>query len=392
MTAPIALPEQIYRTADGYQVRVKIGGKLLAKRFPIDTPIAKLEDTRDTFRIQLRRAKQSIASGAVLPRTARTLRDDVAIYVEHLRGRVAAKDLHPTTLDGFDRYLRAWCVRFGDRPRGEIRTREILEALAEFEREGIVREAPLAPASVNKCRLALLRLYEYMNVHDDLDNPHNPVAAVPLRTPPKPEPRGASYDVLEKILAKLPAGTPTAARLTLAAYTGMRPCEIMRIRAADWNKRAAELYIRTGKGGPRRTIALLPQAAAALAELERLDAWGEYWAAPVGRALRAAKIAAGYPEIELRAYDMRHSFGTLTYQLTGDIKATKEQLGHSTLAMTERYVEAAVSPTLKRVHSALLKRFGGDTDTGKGKRRQLKAGAKATRTGNTLVAVRGGRA
>jgi integrase len=383
------LPECIYRRPDGYQVKVKLGGRELTKRYPFDTPIAKMEDTRDEFRIQLRHAAASVASGATLPRNARTFRDDVETYLAHLRGRVAAKDLHPTSLDGFERYLEAWCAHFGDRPRGEIKTREFSDQLAAFEREGVVREAPLGPETVNKVRLAALGLYEYMNVREDLADAPNPVTRVPRRTPPKPEGRGINYEILAAILGKLPAGSPTAARLALAAYTGLRPCEIASIHVADWNKRTGELYVRTAKGGPRATIALLPQATRALEELERLDAWGYYWPSPVGRALTAAKIAAGYPHVELRAYDMRHSYGTLVYLETGDIKATNEALRQKTLRMTERYVEAAVSPMLKRVHATLAKRFDPGTDTGKGKAAK---GRKATRTGNTLVAVRGGRA
>ena len=41
-------------------------------------------------------------------------------------------------------------------------------------------------------------------------------------------------------------------------------------------------------------------------------------------------------------YDMRHSFGTEVYRSTGDLKVTKEMMGHSTMRMTERYTLAAV--------------------------------------------------
>jgi len=41
-------------------------------------------------------------------------------------------------------------------------------------------------------------------------------------------------------------------------------------------------------------------------------------------------------------YDLRHSFGTAIYRATGDLKITKELMGHSAIRMTERYTLAAV--------------------------------------------------
>ena len=40
-------------------------------------------------------------------------------------------------------------------------------------------------------------------------------------------------------------------------------------------------------------------------------------------------------------YAMRHTFATNAYALTGDLKAVSEAIGHKSLKMTERYVEAA---------------------------------------------------
>ena len=153
------LPEQIYRRPTGYQVVVRLGGRQLTKRYPLTTPIATMETKRDEFRIELRHAAESVASGATLPRLTRTFADDCETYLVHLRKRVAAGDLHPTSLDGFERYLDAWCVHFGGRPRAEIKTREFSDRLAAFESEGVVREAPLGPETVNKVRLAALGLY-----------------------------------------------------------------------------------------------------------------------------------------------------------------------------------------------------------------------------------------
>ena len=144
----------------------------------------------------------------------------------------------------------------------------------------------------------------------------------------------------------------------------------MRIQPTDWDERGGTLLTRTAKGGPAATLKLLPQATQALRELARLKAWGVYWAAPVSRAFQAAVTAAGYGHLvakgdgargQLVPYDLRHCLGTLIYQQTGDLKAVKESLRHSTLKLSERYMAAAVSPMLDRVHGQLAEYFGPTT-------------------------------
>jgi integrase len=164
------------------------------------------------------------------------------------------------------------------------------------------------------------------------------------------------------------------------AYTGMRPVEIMRIRPdEDWDRTNQTLLIRTAKGGLAARMHLLPQATQALEELARLQAWGDYWAAPVSRAFTVAREAAGYGDLKLVPYDLRHCYGTLIYEETGDLKAVKEALRHSTLRLSERYMAAAVSPMLEKVHRKLSAYFA---DRGKA---QAKAHATAKRTGFKII-------
>jgi len=154
-----------------------------------------------------------------------------------------------------------------------------------------------------------------------------------------------------RILAALPKGSRTAARITIMLLLGLRPCEIMRIQAPyDWHRAAKTLYVRTAKGGRPRT---LPLDADATAALELLDThpkggWGTFTSAPAARMFKAAIGKAGLGHYlahgaRLVPYSMRHTFATNAYALTGDIEAVSLGIGHKTLQQTHRYVEAAVS-------------------------------------------------
>jgi integrase len=398
ITKTTTLPECVTRTPHGFFVKVKIGGRTLSKRFRRrpDLTVEELANTRDEFRLELRRAAESIRTGAVpaapTPAPA-TLDDDRIAYLDEHLGAV-----HANTRDQWERYLLAWCnyvpsdggPRLGDRARATIRTATLIEAINEFERHGIVRPRPLEAETYNKVRLCLYRLYEVMNGVQEMPEAANPVRHVPRRTPPKAEARGQDYGLLEAILEKIPPGKTkgaTKARLVLMAYHGLRPVEIMSIRRGDWNPAAAELYVRTGKGGKHRTIQLIPKASAALETLERLGAWGPYPTETPSRAFKKAKIAAGY-ELDITPYDLRHSFGTWVYKATGDIKMVKESMAHSSIRMTERYVEAAVSPMLKEVHKKLMTAFGDapPPPPARGKR-QAAAARRAANAGPGLTLV-----
>ena len=354
------LPPGITRTAHGFRCAVRVRPfPLETGRFPPEATIEEMKDWLYATRARLRTARTSDdRTGRGTPAAATTLADDVALYLDAYLG-----DVHPSTRTNRERYLRAWVTVFPNRSRQSLSTDEIAQALADFGRDGIVRDKPLSADTLYQVRLALYRLYEALNTDAEV----NPVRRVPVPKATKPEPRGVSYEIVKAILAQLKPGTPTTARLLLMAYTGLRPCEVMRIQPTDWNVTAATLLTRTAKGGPAATLKLVPQAEQALQELARLKAWGPYWAAPVSRAFQAAVTAAGYPHLvakgdgargQLVPYDLRHCMGTLIYQQTGDLKAVKETLRHSTLRLSERYMAGAVSPMLDRVHSELTAYFG----------------------------------
>ena len=127
--------------------------------------------------------------------------------------------MHASTRGNRERYLNAWVELLGTRSRQSVTTQEEISALNHFRQKGIVKGTPLKPETVNQVRLALLRLYEWLNTDHEI----NPVKRVPLDKVAKPDARGVTYNVVDADSRQAAPGTPTAARCRLMAYTGMRP-------------------------------------------------------------------------------------------------------------------------------------------------------------------------
>ena len=125
------------------------------------------------------------------------------------------------------------------------------------------------------------------------------------------------------------AGSKAKVRCRLMAFTGMRPSEIMRYRPEHWNRVDRVLTVLTGKGGRTRTIPLTGRRRSGIARFSRHSApVGRFSTSTVHRAFRLALARLGITGI--RPYDLRHSYGTAMYQVTGDTRIVKELLGHST--------------------------------------------------------------
>ena len=54
----------------------------------------------------------------------------------------------------------------------------------------------------------------------------------------------------------------------------------------------------------------------------------------------------------VRPYDLRHSYGTAMYRLTGDEHAVQQLLGHAKIEMTHRYTLGGVDARLRAAVAA----------------------------------------
>lgn len=319
------LPRGITKRKEGWRIFVQVDGRIFTKRFKPSTPQSLVETALIRARQRMPAGRQSLAEG--------TLAADVQRYLAAYFRDGAGKDERA-------RHLRLWTEAIGaDVWRSDVTREDVSRILHGW------RSAGLAADTCNKRRAALLAFYNGLEGKGGT----NPVRDVPKFRAAAPLPRGLTYKQIVKALKKLPK-CRTRARLKVMAFTGARPIQVRRLSPDDWDEQAQTLILHAtekGHGTKPHCVPLSAQAQAALREFENTDAWGSFSLAPMGRMWKAAVKAAGITE-PVRVYDLRHSFGTAIYRSTGDLRITKELLGHASFAMTERYTLSAI-PDRQRV-------------------------------------------
>jgi integrase len=135
--------------------------------------------------------------------------------------------------------------------------------------------------------------------------------------------------------------------IIVALNTGMRHGEILGLSWDQIDFKRMTLTVEKTKSGRPRTIPLNPPL---LRELERLrsqDGHGPYvFTNPdTGRPLRSLKTSfkaacrrAGI--LALRFHDLRHTFGSRLVEKGVDIETVRSLLGHSSIAITQRYIHS----------------------------------------------------
>lgn len=156
------------------------------------------------------------------------------------------------------------------------------------------------------------------------------------------------------------ADPETCAILGLAAFAGLRACEIARL---DWSEvglvdRVKQIRVVDGKGGHGRIVPLsaaltevlrgLPQRRGPV--ITRLDGRAGQ-ALPHRISQRASKYLHSMGIVET-LHQLRHRFATSAYQACRDIRAVQELLGHQSPNSTAIYAAAASEVARAAVESA----------------------------------------
>lgn len=148
-------------------------------------------------------------------------------------------------------------------------------------------------------------------------------------------PRPINRGDLHRLLSALPDDLRRA--VCLGAYAGLRVSEAAALEWADVDIETRRARI-TGKGQKTRLVALSPLLIDhLLPDTGRnvVTGTGQAYTASslqrrVNRAIRAAGVDATF-------HQLRHRYGTLAYQATGDLIAVGRQMGHSSPVTTAIY-------------------------------------------------------
>ena len=231
---------------------------------------------------------------------------------------------------------------------------DVNEVVREIRAQSGIRGQALAPATLNR-RLAFVRrlLSLAYKRWGWLDQPlHQRVELLPERNE-------RHVYLTEKQVARLASLCPRAGdAILLAAYTGIRRGHLLRLTAADVIDDCLSLGIDSKTGAPQ-IIPLHPKVKAIAAGLP-LRVTNQV----LREEFEAARQTMG---LAIRFHDLRHTFASWLLQGGADVMHVRDFLGHSSVAVTQRYAHLKTShlrdalgrigaPTAQRLHKPKKKK------------------------------------
>ena len=183
----------------------------------------------------------------------------------------------------------------------------------------------------------------------------NPTEVLTLPVVPQHLPRPIDEDELAEALNV--ARPKMRAMLTLAAFAGLRCCEIATLDWSDFRREpsgAAFIVIRKGKGSKQRTVEV------GRTVVQALQAFGPKRRGPMflgqdGAQIGARSVSSSINRflrvhgIDATAHQLRHRYGTVAYQLSHDLRMVQEQLGHASPNTTAGYARASADAAARMV-------------------------------------------
>lgn len=166
-------------------------------------------------------------------------------------------------------------------------------------------------------------------------------------------PQWVSKPDLEKLLDTLPDDLARAVRL--GAYAGLRVSEVARLSWSDVDLEMSVLRVygqktetyRAVKVSPLLLDQLLPYTGGNIVTGTRQPMTGATLQRRVNRAIKAAGVDATF-------HKLRHRYGTVAYQATGDLLAVAKQMGHASIVTTSGYA-AASGEAADKIASAVMR-------------------------------------
>jgi integrase len=362
--APRRIEQGIFRDGDHLVAVVRIGSHSAAERctFPLGTDLRTIRAWRHQTQSDLLNAHPSSAGTG-------TLAGDVPRFLETIEAGRRRQD--------FAALLQHWIASpIGRMDRRDITAYDILQQRTVWLDQGV------AIVTVNH-RLRALRALTFALDGETL------YPTIKYLKPPTRAPRAIPIQYIHWILDAIPDrgraprfGHPPAyselkIRLRIIAWTGIPPIQLEKLRPQDVDLRAGRLHLpqrQKGKGSPAVWVDLLPAAQDAFLDYAKVGLWrkrysrssaSKCWKSAIKRVTkmleREALETGDRSDVDAflyaippgcRPYDLRHSFATELYRVTGDIRAVAELCQHANLDTTKTYTGGAVS---ERAASAIAK-------------------------------------
>ena len=151
------------------------------------------------------------------------------------------------------------------------------------------------------------------------------------------EPRPITEQMLQQILA---IGGRTREWAILAAYAGLRGCEVLQVQGDHVfeDHRGPALLIPNGKGGRQATIPAHPLV---VDVITAYPAGKVIWPMSTAGLQKAWKVELAKHGLACRFHQLRHRFATQVYRSTGDLLVTSKVCRHQSMETTQIYAKVA---------------------------------------------------
>ena len=247
---------------------------------------------------------------------------DIASFAAHLRVRGIA----PTTIKTRVDWLRRFARSTPNGPR-QVSARDVTRYASSHDWATETRRSVYA-----SLRAFFRYLLEEGVIAED------PTKRLPRVKPKAPAPRPATDSALALALAN--CDKRTSLILRLAAYAGLRRAEIAQIHARDVIDDLLGMSLLVhGKGQKQRIV---PLDTALAKELRAACQSGYAFPGDDHGHLSpryVGKLATRALPGQYTLHTLRHRFATRVYANTGDLLAIQQLLGHSSPAITQRYIQ-----------------------------------------------------
>lgn len=327
----------IYEDAYGFAIPIR----KKEHRYPLGTPLEQLRKER----------KRLLEDAGPAPSRRSTLRSDCDEHLKTLpEGR--AREEQRAMLDH-------WCDALGE----TIATLSLDARAIKQQRAAWLSAEAFSPKHLNNMLHALRAVFK-----TNYPKEPNPAADVPVLTVKYTDARAIPDALVDRIIdgmadTRWPGGPPNLAKLRfrIMRETGFPQAMIRRVQPHHLNFRAKTVYTEMrlkGRGVVAATLPLTDAGVKAWRALVRAGGLGHFSTRSLAycwtRAIERTKAAWDAEQAkkprpkpwplpdDVRAYDMRHTFGTVALiENDGDLEAVANLMRHANINTTRRYAQHA---------------------------------------------------